>query len=204
MLAKVLSKEPLWLGSGDDCYPYLVHRKKAELLEMLGEWDRAEAIHRKNLEWLGGHGFRHQAAISRMNLGWIINRKGKGKEVLALLEESEKILNEEGTRYDQCNIYNKIGNTCYRLGNYKRAEESFKKSLELSVGQSDLEQAANAENNLGNVYGDRGDIDIAMEHYRRSYDIGEQIRDVYNNAKTAGNIAWCLLAKGDLGRAMEW
>ncbi|HBE73237.1 MAG TPA: hypothetical protein DDW31_03975 [candidate division Zixibacteria bacterium] len=194
----------VWLSQGDQHYPHIVYRRKAELLEMLGEWDRAEAIHRGNLEWLKGHGYRHQAAVSRMNLGWIMNRRGLGREGLTLLEEAEGVLESDGTDYDRCNVHNKIGNVCYRLGDYQRAESHFGRSLEISLKRGDLEQEANALNNLGNVYGDLGDLDRALEHYQKSYEIGERTRDVYNNAKTAGNLGWCYYAKNDLSRAMEW
>jgi len=57
--------EDLWVVYENDYYPLTVYRRQAELLGMLGRWDRAGEIHRINLECLERRGFRYQAAASR-------------------------------------------------------------------------------------------------------------------------------------------
>jgi tetratricopeptide (TPR) repeat protein len=71
--------------------------------------------------------------------------------------------------------YGNLGNVYRTRGDLDRAEEMYKKSLEISEPGGLLELSANQYANLGSVYEQRGDVARAREYWARAVGLYERI-----------------------------
>ena len=71
--------------------------------------------------------------------------------------------------------YGNLGLISWERSDFDRAEEMYRKGLELNEGLGRKEGMANQYGNLGNLYKVRGELDRAEEAYRKSLDLFRQI-----------------------------
>ena len=92
----------------------------------------------------------------------------------------------------------------YRFtGDLDRAEEMYRKCLEIDEKLGWLEGKASSYGNLGVVYKTRGDLDRAEEMYRKSLEIDEKLGRPDAMAIGYGNLGLIHWRRGDLDRAEE-
>jgi signal transduction histidine kinase/Flp pilus assembly protein TadD len=85
-------------------------------------------------------------------------------------------------------ILNQIGLVYWKKGNYKNAEQHYKKSIEINNNRIPLEQAK-SYNYLGLIYWKLSDFPKALDYYLHSLKIKERLDDKYEVALTLNNIA---------------
>jgi len=88
-------------------------------------------------------------------------------------------------------------------GDLDRAEEMYKKSLEISEPGEMLELRANQYGNLGVIYRTRGDLDRAEEMHTKALEINEKLGRLEGMASDYGNLGNIDFTRGDLDRAEE-
>ena len=130
------------------------------------------------------------------NLGIVYCKQGKLREAkdhheraLSLL----KSLTNQNPTPEIADSLNKLGNACYKLGDFGEAKNWFCQSLAMRedfYGRYHTTVAASL-NNLGCVSGALGEHDIAKDYYQRSLAIEEQV-----NGKFHPRVADCLCNLG--------
>lgn len=171
--------------------------------DVLGEWDRAEQLHRQALEIHEKLERPERVAVDLGNLGVIIQRRGD-------LEQAERLhrqaleMNEKLGRWDYVLAdFSNLGAVHHMRGDLEQAEQMYRRSLELSENLGRPENVAINLNNLGVIYKTRGDFEQAEQMYRRSLDLNEQLGRKENFASSLSNLGKIYETRGDLQQAEE-
>ncbi|MDD2829211.1 MAG: tetratricopeptide repeat protein [Sulfuricurvum sp.] len=108
------------------------------------------------------------------------------------LERAQDKLNRANTQFpNNTEILNKLGFINGKLGNFDKAIDLYKRSIELDA-TDDLTHLA-----LGSIYKSQGDFDKAQEHYEKALAIDTQYAITYYNYGNLFN------DKGELAKAEE-
>lgn len=167
-----------------------------------GLWDDVEAnyeyaisIERKP-EWL-------------VELGIIKCLKSKWDDAISFYNEAKELFesakDEQNKRgLARCMCY--LGVAYYKKGEYKRAVELHKKSLEIFIELEDKHGIAQTYNYLGLVYYKQGDWEKAIEVYKKSLEISSNKQDrkyIRNIAQTYSYLGLAYYKCNDLQKALK-
>lgn len=141
------------------------------------------------------------AMNSLANCDW---RSSKYDEALTKYLESITYLESANKKDRIPGVTNNIGLIYVEMGNYEKALEYFKLSLQQKKEHHlPASSIATSTNNIGNVYMDLGDLDNAIPYYEEAYKISSQSDDSYNTSLSIGNLATALRKKGELEKALK-
>jgi len=96
------------------------------------------------------------------------------------------------------------GAICYRRGDWKEAERSWKGHLKIASRLKDQRSMAQTYNNLGLVYADKGEWDKAIEFYQNALGTLEKVGDIHGMAQTYNNLGLVYADKGEWDKAIEF
>jgi tetratricopeptide (TPR) repeat protein/predicted amidohydrolase len=96
------------------------------------------------------------------------------------------------------------GITYWYKGMLDKAEDYYKKSLQIKEALNDKTGIATSLNNLGLVLWSKGELDQALKFYHRALEINEEIGNKRNIAATLTNLGNCYTQKGDLDEALDY
>ncbi|MBI5806550.1 tetratricopeptide repeat protein [candidate division TA06 bacterium] len=197
--------QKLWITKqgGGSHYPWLVIKRKADILETLGQWDNAENLYCRNLEMSERFGDRIHLALSQNDLGWMLTNKGRPDQARTMLEEAYKTFKEAEHSYGLARCCNFLGTLHYRQGQYQKAIEYYNTDLELSVTSNDQEAVCALYGNLGIVYYELGELDKALDHYRKQIELSKKVGNTANICNGMGNMASIYMDQGDYQKALE-
>jgi tetratricopeptide (TPR) repeat protein len=200
-------KEVLWLehteGSGHIYYPGPVQERRAGVLELVGQWDRAEHIWRRCLEHARAGGRPEEIARAILNLCKLLQRRGRYAEAEALSQEAGEIAIKVGDRRLLGQSLASLGLVRWRQGDQEKAQTLLFEALEL-YRQADFSEGMSAAlNNLGVIMEGRGEYAKAMECYQRKRAIDEAAGNKRGLANILNNLGVCLLHQGNLQKAEE-
>lgn len=97
----------------------------------------------------------------------ILIEKGRPNDALAILEKSAQKINNQ----DQAILYTLVGNAYYKVSNFDKALETFKKGQGVGVENQDLELI------IGKVYLKKGDIDSAAKQFEKDSFDGDNLSE---------------------------
>jgi tetratricopeptide (TPR) repeat protein len=86
------------------------------------------------------------------------------------------------------NTLNSLGKQAYRTQEYQKAEEYFKKALEMAVTNNNKLEMAKISNNIGIIEDTKGNYPDALEYYRNALTYYEQQADKDGIEKVLNNI----------------
>jgi tetratricopeptide (TPR) repeat protein len=153
----------LWLEAGGQYYAYSVCLSKADVLELSGEWQQAEELFRKNLEFAKQAGAKSQAADSQIKLFRIMRYMGKTHDPLVLLNEALAIYTELGDQSGISQTINNIGLVHAAQGKQQKAEECFTDLIARSKRFGDSKHLISGLGNISQLYINRGQFDKALD-----------------------------------------
>ena len=100
--------------------------------------------------------------------------------------------------------FSNLGNCFYLRSDYKEAQESFQKAIDLNTKIENLSDLALSLNGIGMVHIQQGNYPLALDYVQKSLKIAEQINDKERISFANYNIANCHLNLGDYGTALEY
>lgn len=204
---KKIPKEVLWLehfeGSGHIYYPDPLHERKAEVLELVGQWDQAEDIRRSVLGHARAGGCPEERTRTMLNLCKLLQRRGRYAESEALSREALSLASGFKNPKLLGQSLAALGVVNWRRGDHDRAVELFNRAIELYQETRYPEGISAALNNLGGILEGRGEYAKAMECYRQKLDIDRAAGNKRGLANVLNNLGVCLVHQGDLQRAEE-
>jgi tetratricopeptide (TPR) repeat protein len=153
----------LWLEAGGQYYAYSVCLSKADVLELSGEWQQAEELFRKNLEFAKLAGAQSQTADSQIKLFRIMRYMGKVHDPLVSLNEALAIYTELGDQPGISQTINNIGLVYAAQGKQQKAEECFNDLIARSRRFGDSKHLISGLGNLSQLYINRGHFDKALD-----------------------------------------
>ncbi|MEN6336420.1 MAG: tetratricopeptide repeat protein [Phycisphaerales bacterium] len=93
--------------------------------------------------------------------------------------------------------FDNLGIVYWTRGDLDRAEQMFRKALEIDEKLSRLRGMAAEYGNLGNIYSARGDLDRAEQMHRRAMEIDEKLGHLVGMANNYSNLGTVYSSRGD-------
>jgi len=198
----------LWLSSPDDIkqtfHPHQLQQRKAEVLDIIGDWNQAEAIHRYSLELAEVQKDEQLQAEGQVLLAGVLFKKGRYSETYDLLGKALKYYERADNQQAAGRILAEIGNVHRAQGDYDRAMEFYQRHLKIAEALEDNYAISQTVGNMGNIHRVRGQHAQAMECYCREARLSERLGDKRAAALATGNIGLVYLNQGDTGQALSY
>ena len=206
-LAEVLDEEAKWVGYRPVQAEVLY--KVGKLLEIAGEYKRAEAILHDAAREAGESRDGLLVVEAMTLLVWIVGgRQARHDEGLSIARYAENMLGvvRGDDTLRSLLLYNR-GEILYSKGDYDRALRYYRKALEIrekSFG-SEHTGVASTLNNIGNVFFRLREYEKALEYYRKSQVIKEKVLGSEHPlvALSLNNIGMVFAEQGEYERALE-
>jgi len=185
----------------DSKYQKRMARKKAEVCEKKGNFDKALSI----LEEVMTENPKKTAETARVlqRKGWIEMSQGKYNQAKEDLSEALKICQKNGDEKDKADIYHALGTIHLRTSAHDKALSHLEKSLKTRKERGDLEGQASSLSNMGIVHLRKGEVDEASKLFQESLQILEKIGDKCLISKALLNIGTIYLKEGEIEKAYE-
>jgi signal transduction histidine kinase len=123
-----------------------------------------------------------------------------------LLEYYKKSLSTYKSIGDQEGV-RVLATTLYRLDNFQKSLEKFKRSLLLYISEDNTEMIVATYEDIGNVYKNLGDYAIALENYRKALDIIHREKEIEQNIDQSSlwqNIGDIYFYQEEYDKALEY
>ncbi|VEP15274.1 conserved hypothetical protein [Hyella patelloides LEGE 07179] len=143
-------------------------------------------------------------AVSLNNLGSAYNSWGKYPRAIEFYQQSLKIAQKIGNRYQVANSLIGLGSACTSQGKYPRAIEFYQQSLKIAQKIGNRYQVAVSLIGLGNAYNSWGKYQRAIEIYQQSLEIAQKIGNRYEEANSLNNLGNAYYSQGKYPRAKNY
>jgi tetratricopeptide (TPR) repeat protein len=104
---------------------------------------------------------------------------------------------------EQAKALGNLGIVYWTCGELDKAEEMYRKSLEISEALGLKEATANQYGNLGLVYDTRGELDKAEKMHRKALELHQALGNKESMANSYGNLGNVYRTRGELDKAEE-
>ncbi len=175
--------------------------RKAEMLELLGQWQDAEGICRKALKIAKKETNPIVKARAANALGKLLMLQGKYAEADKHLQKSRKLFEAENDLYGKIRAYGNLGNLYFRQGAYEKAKKYFIKSIEGSRQRPYSSATAQVVANLGLAFMNQGRYTEGIRWIKEQLDICRKAKDRQGMATLLVNLGILLFEKGDYEQA---
>jgi len=154
----------------------------------------AERSLRRSLQLLESIGDRSEAARAHNTLGWeVLKPQGRLDEALAAIHKGEELAISQGNLRELGPIYHSLGEVWARKGMTEKAEEYFRKSLDLFTAQADEHGMAYGHLGLAIVHRTRRQWDRSREEFGNAVLLFEKV-------STPGDLSYALREYAELWR----
>ncbi len=185
----------------DDRQKAKLHRKKCDTYMKLGDYDatleetaKGEALTSDKLELIL---LGHQRA-------YVFMRRGEFDKAIEMCQGFlEQLKDVTAAEKAIASLYDTIGSSSHRKGDFNLALDCYGKCLEMSEAQGDLRKVGAVLNNIGNVYGDRLQMDLSRQYYDRGMEIFKKLGDKQSMGVIIGNIGAIYHSSGEVTKALE-
>jgi len=147
--------------------------------------------------------FKKGIALSYLTKGVALVGKGKFPEALRCHLEALKISEELKIRGLTGNNYNNIGIVYASMGNYPKAIEYFKKSLDIFKDYGHASMLGTLIN-IADMYSKNKQYDLALEYNNSALDISREVKDTACTAIVLYNMGESLHNTGQNEKALEY
>ena len=153
----------LWLEDGGHYYACSIHLHKAEILELVGEWQEAEKLYREIGQFAVKAGAKKQIADSEIKLFRIMRYMGKVQDPLAALSKALTLYTELDDQSGISQASNNIGLVHMLQGRHQKAEECFLELISRAKKYNDSKHLISGLGNLSQLHINRGEFDRALD-----------------------------------------
>ena len=177
--------------------------RKAEILELVGEWADCHKILSSALRYAKELKDEKQLGRTYNSFGQLLILQGRYNKAKNHLEKALSHFKESKDEYGMVKAYGSLGNQHFRQGHYRQAEEFFTKSIELSKQFKTNSANAQIVANLGLTYMNLGDFDAGIRYQEMQLDICKKTKDKPGMATLYTNLGIVYFEKGDYDAALE-
>lgn len=126
----------------------------------------------------------------------------KPQEGIKHLEKSIEFFEKTEHKVQSVAAYNNLGINLMSLGEWEKAEEVIKKSLELAI-EVDHAHISGIHDSLGELKLLKGDYEAAENYFKKGVEVAEEKHSKWYKIQNLRNLARTFLAKDDLESAVE-
>jgi tetratricopeptide (TPR) repeat protein len=184
-------------------YPIGLRQKKAQVLELVGQWEEEEDALRENLRCAIELGDRALIARCEYDLGGVLYLKGANALALALYQQAYDRYQERSDAAGIGLVAGNMGCVYRELGDFTRAMECFQEQLRLARQEQDSTGMSRAYGYLGILHCLQGQFGQAMGYFQQKLELVEGLADQEAIGATVGNMGNVYKMLGDEQKALE-
>ncbi len=173
------------------------------VLENVGEYERAEALCRESLELCRALGDRHGISLALSSLGVMAMDRSQYDLARELLEESLAISRDLGDDRAIGGTLHNLGEVAALTGDLKRATELLEESIVLADRFGSKYLRAYSLQVLGNVATDQGNPALALDRFTSAIQLDRDIGDQQGIASVLEGLVVTAWALGDAETALR-
>ena len=172
----------------------------ADILYLQGDTDASLQNLNRGLEYIS---HSDTSTLSRFELlfGKVFLRSGMYEDALRYLNRCLRGFVSEGDMDSMMEAFQYIATIHWERGDYPRAEEFFRLSLNISKELQNAYMMARSYHNIAAVYHDSGRLHMAEEYFQRAFEIWKRMGAVRESAWAIFNISEVYIEEGMLGGA---
>jgi tetratricopeptide (TPR) repeat protein len=161
----------LWLEDGGQYYACSIYLHKAEILELVGEWQEAERLYREIGQFALNARAKKQIADSEIKLFRIMRYMGKAQDPLAALSKALALYTELDDQSGISQAINNIGLVHMLHGRHQKAEEYFMELISRAKKHNDSKHLISGLGNISQLHINRGQFDRALDCLKQCADV---------------------------------
>ena len=166
--------------------------KLGKVLELVGEWGRAEKVVAEALGLAQDLGDRLACAGCETALAEIVRKQGRYDEAVARLERAARDFGALGDDAGVGRVLHLAGTVAAQRGDYAKATENYEASLAIRERLGDKASMAALLSNLGIVVEYQGDLDAARRFHERALALRTETGDRWAIAVSTNNLGLIL------------
>ncbi len=177
--------------------------KLGKVVELVGDWHRAEEVEREALakaEELGDAGSR---AWCETALAEVARKQGHYDEAQSLLEQAARTFESSGDDFGVGRVWHLAGTLAAQQGDYPRAVARYEASLKIRERLDDKAGMAGLLSNLGVVAEYRGDYGAARDYHERSLELRTELDDRWAIGVSKTNLGTIAVLEHEYEEARE-
>ena len=151
--------------------------KLGKVLELVGEWPRAEKVESEALELAKGLDDRLACASCETALAEVARKQGRYDESVERLDRAARGFRDLGDESGVGRVLHLAGTVAAQRGDYAKAVENYEASLAIRERAGDKASMASLLSNLGIVAEYRGDYERARAFHERALALRTEIGD---------------------------
>jgi tetratricopeptide (TPR) repeat protein/class 3 adenylate cyclase len=177
--------------------------KKADLLQLTGNWDSCEVANRRALEIATQIEDVKLLGRANNNLGYLLILRGRHEEASRHLDAAAVLFNSIKDIRGNSRVYGNLGTLSFREGKYEDAKLYFIKSDQLAQQYEHTSSKAQIVGNLGLTYMNLGKYDEGIRWQQQQLDKCRKLGDQPGMATLYTNMGIVYLEKGDYDAALR-
>jgi len=162
--------------------------KLGTVLELVGDWDRAENVESEALELAKASGDADAVGWAEAALAEVARKQGRYEEVRERLDRATEIFEAQGDRAGKGRVLHLAGTVAAQTGDLEAARAFYEESLEIREDLGDLAGAASLLSNLGIVAEYSSDLDESRASHERALELREVTGDRWAIANSKNNL----------------
>lgn len=175
----------------------------AGVLELVGEWEAAEATAQEARALAESLGDRVQVAWCDVQLGEIARKNGRYDDAVRRLGRARTIFTDADDRSGVARALHLLGTVAAQHGELAEARRLYEQSREIREELDDTAGLAALLSNLGVVANYEGDYDAAIAHHQRSLELRREIGDRWAIAVSYTNLGIIAVGQQRFGEAYD-
>ena len=172
-----------------------------KVIELTGDWRRAEGVERKALEVAEELGDPHARARCETAIAEEARRQGRFDEAAWLLASAADAFGAAADDAGVGQVHHLAGTLAAQQGHYDDAVARYEGSLAIRERLDDRASIGSLLSNLGVVAEYRGDYELAHEYHERALALREELGDRWAIAVSLTNLGTISVQQGDYATA---
>lgn len=168
----------------------------AGVLDLVGEWERAEQTANEALDVATASGDHVQAAWARVSLAEVARKQGHLDASVALLERARETFATAGDDAGTGRVLHLLGTVAAQRGNLSDARRHYEDSRDLRAGLGDRAGLASILSNLGIVAEYEGRWDDCERHHAEALRLRRELGDRWAIANSSTNLGMAAMQAG--------
>jgi class 3 adenylate cyclase/tetratricopeptide (TPR) repeat protein len=178
--------------------------KLGKVLELVGNWRRAEQVDEEAMALAEELADEHAKASCETALAEVARKQGRFDEAVARLDRAASKFRSLGEEDGLANVLKLVGTVAAQRGDYPKAVESYEASLAIRERAGDKASMGSLLSNLGIVAEYRGEYERSRALHERALVLRTEIGDRWGIGNTMNGIGMVAVLQRHYAEASDW
>ncbi len=178
--------------------------KLGKVLELVGNWPRAEQVDIEALALAQGAGDDHSRAACEAALAEVARKQGRYDEAFERLDRAAQGFQSLGEEAGVGQVLHLVGTVAAQRGDYAKAIENYEASLQIRERIGDKASMAGLLSNLGIIAEYRGDYGRSRGFHERALALRTEIDDRRGIGNSTNNLGMIAVLQKQYAEARDW